>query len=756
MRDQFSFTSTSGKILAFGIVGLMASTALAATSAKTGWSVNRVSSAAAGSYCTMAQKYADDTVMTIAKNPNGQFSVAFDMPSKIFDPSKGTQVTLRAGDQVVTSAARPQSENVIVVSVGSDPAFINALSAVGKLNVNVAGKNFDFAPAKMDTASDQLAKCVASINAPSPTVAAAAAPTAPEKQSAKTEMVSSPLKAEVSPNQPTQADNLAAENARLKQALQEARTRYQAPAAANVAATNELQEKLRANEVELAKLKEQLAAKTQAPAAPAAPPVDTKTVEQITNLQSENAKLKSQIDALSKERDALKTQSTSASAAASQATADTQKLASLEKQNQSLTAEISKLQSELEKKVQPASIISPEIAQEQTQKIAMLESENAQLKEKVNNAQAPAAPQDDGAVAQLRAQLAAAQDQKNLLQTQLETLQTQQEQSQIKSTGNNWDLEQATRRYQESQREIRRLGALIQQQKTACIGEKKEIESLLFDPAVADQAQVVKFTEMQDRIEMLEGQLRATGVEPAAGNISGVTQNNNALAQMSVTQDMPVPTGKMAGAVAPVTAQDLPPPSPAPIPAPMPKAQQALQPVAPKPSLAPLNPPATPAQAQAALKFQTQQDFTRLLKDAGVTTKDGVRPVQGANNPSYQAFRWRSNALQGSAEQRTLTTASEFQAGVEQYLDRARTRCKGEFAAVPSPTSSSGDSAQSSAYEIACVGGKSNSSASVLFSYGDGVMTTIAFEGNQDSMDQAIEARDRVAGQFGSLKTASR
>lgn len=725
MRERISAT---GKILVFGIVGLMASTALAATSAKTGWSINRVSSPTAGSYCTMAQKYADDTVITLAKNPNGQYSVAFDMPQKPFDASKGIPVSVRAGDKVVTSAARAQSENVLVVGLGSDTEFISAMESSGRLSLKVGEKNFDFEPAKVQTAAEQLSKCVASMNTPSAPSAPAAAP-APTAQ--KTQTVSSPIKAEVSQNQPSQADTLAAENARLKQALQEERARYQAPAEANTAAFSELQEKLRVNEAELQKLRaenQQLTAQTKAQPPQQSPQPSPAVNEKITSLQTENGTLKTQIDALTKERDGLKAQLTAAPKTSQTNPAEAQKLTELQKQNETLNAQIAQLQADLNKKVQPASIISPQVADEQVQKIKALESENTALKAQINDIQTAASSGNDQELKVLRTQIAAMESKNADLQAQIEETVKKQEQSQIASSGNNWDLEQATRRYQESQREIRRLGALIQEQKTACVQDKKNIESMLFDPAVAEKAQLVKFTEMEDRIAMLEGQLRATGIEPAAGNAS-------APVRAAASSDLPVPVGVKTDAqpVTPVSAQKMD---------------------APVPTI--MRPSATPQQAQAALKFQSQQDFARLLKDAGVATQDGVRPVQGANSAAYQAYRWKTNALQGSAEQRTLASVDEYKAGVEQYLDRARARCKGEFAAVPAPTSAAGGVTQSASYEIACVGGKANSSASVLFSYADGVMTTIAFEGKQDAMEQAIEARDRVAGQFGSLKTASR
>lgn len=133
-----------------------------------------------------------------------------------------------------------------------------------------------------------------------------------------------------------------------------------------------------------------------------------------------------------------------------------------------------------------------------------------------------------------------------------------------------------------------------------------------------------------------------------------------------------------------------------------------------------------------------------MLKGAGVIVRGALQTVPGSGAPTYRAYSWKTDSLYGSAEMNKVSDASQLDSVINQYLARAKKRCGGEFAAVPSPVKSS-HTDNIKAYEIACVGGSSSSSASVLFSYGDQIVTTIAHEGRAEAMDMAIDARDKVA-----------
>ena len=456
-------------------------------------------------------------------------------------------------------------------------------------------------------------------------------------------------------------------------------------------------------------------------------------------------------------------------------------------------------------------------------RLSELQAENATLKTKLADASdltpmpsaAPVAPlsateQDSlrGQLRDLRGQLEIVESENAGLKKQIETIQRDGETRQMKVAGGNWDLEQATRRYQESQREIRRLGALLEEDRAKCKQEKKDIEYMLFDPEVAKPAQISMLTNLEDqvaakdaKISELETALKSAKVQPAAGDASeeikfvakpahkasetSVPASVEAAAKAPAVQSEKLLTAEVKPMTSqPVSAQPVKAPLPAfgagaspvadavpvqaPVPAPAVVASAAPQPIvpaapaavpfplqpapvamapAPAPVAAPapiaLAPQPVPVAAPAeGTRFQTTQDFASILQEAGVTIRGAVQPVQKVSSATFKAYSWQTDSLYGSAEQRPMGSQTAFEPAVQQYIDRAKSRCKGDFAAVPAEIHGS---VPAEGYEIACVSGQSGSSASVLFTYKDGIMTTVAHEGRAEAMDIAMDARDRVA-----------
>ena len=67
----------------------------------------------------------------------------------------------------------------------------------------------------------------------------------------------------------------------------------------------------------------------------------------------------------------------------------------------------------------------------------------------------------------LQKNLALVQEEKIALQTEVETLRRQTEDKQVAAAGGDEKLEKAVRRYNEAEREIQRLGALLEQERKA-------------------------------------------------------------------------------------------------------------------------------------------------------------------------------------------------------------------------------------------------------------------------------------------------
>lgn len=64
----------------------------------------------------------------------------------------------------------------------------------------------------------------------------------------------------------------------------------------------------------------------------------------------------------------------------------------------------------------------------------------------------------------------------------------------------NWNLERATMRYNEAEREIKRLGQLLQQERAQCSMEKQDLEAQLFDPQVTSTQQLAKLGDLERKL----------------------------------------------------------------------------------------------------------------------------------------------------------------------------------------------------------------------------------------------------------------
>lgn len=811
--------ATTSLSLSFMTLVLLSGTAMAAVTdlqAQTGWAISRVASASKGSYCTMAQKYNDGTVMTLARNSEGEYSVAFDFQADKFSVGKAMPISLRAGGQPATTfEITPQSENAVIIGLGADQGFIDALKSSGKVTMDVQDQSYTFNTAKFADAESELGSCISSMksqlreakaaaSASEPAageaqqaeaqeksaISAATASTAPAAQAMATAAGKAALSAEDLAAAPVETSavstqmvgsDVAAENEQLKESLAEARRSYENKMSASSGpAIPELQEKIRVLDLENAKLKDQL--------------------DQASNKsggKQEVEKLKADLAAMQEQNKVL--QSTLAEAQTSKANAEqsAQTLTVSKKEVEALKAENQTLKNQLQ--MNPA----PDQVKTLQQQVRDLEVRNAELRD-LAEAQtqadvskgAAADTGDEGLRSQIRdlkAQISLIETENNTLKDQLSGLQKDAEGKQLKMAGGNWDLEQATRRYQESQREIRRLGALLEQDRIKCQEEKKEIEYMLFDPEVAKPAQIAMLGSLEDQIAAkdlkiaelekaignapspeqqqaakenadamaqvqaqvqaqekskfeleqkladrdqkiadLEAALKSAKVQPASGDARGPVQTAENLLNAEVKVATPSQAQQAPVAIVPaeISTQQAP-------------AQQTAAIEKMPLEASQLQPQDMPMQQQAASGFQSSQDFDNLLRGAGIALRNGVKSVNGAAQ-DYKAYSWQTESLYGSAEQRSMKNRQGFETAVEQYLNRAKSRCTGDFAAVKADVNLSSAEA-ADGYEIACVSGQSGSSASLLFTLKDGVMTTIAHEGRAEAMDIAMDTRDRIA-----------
>lgn len=176
-----------------------------------------------------------------------------------------------------------------------------------------------------------------------------------------------------------------------------------------------------------------------------------------------------------------------------------------------------------------------------------------------------------------------------------------------------------------------------------------------------------------------------------------------------------------------VASQPLPEPAPQPVQTPQIVKAREQEPM-----------PAAPAIVTETVPMPI--DIKAVVAGAGIAAASAVNPVAEMSSGAKQAYQWQAGKLFGSAE---VTKIADFERDVKDYLQKTEQRCSGDFAVVPSDTMQAG-SARIDSYEIACVGGQVNSSASLLFVSKDGAFAAIAHEATTENMADAMEARDRL------------
>lgn len=155
----------------------------------------------------------------------------------------------------------------------------------------------------------------------------------------------------------------------------------------------------------------------------------------------------------------------------------------------------------------------------------------------------------------------------------------------------------------------------------------------------------------------------------------------------------------------------------------------------------PVSPP--PQSAQSAAVYAPGYSVASLLDKAGVVPGAQVEMVKDATGPAKISYQWQAQGVFGSAVQQPLSDPAAFDQAVKSYLEETELRCPGSFAVTPDDTADA-EAGRVDTYEIACVGAKVNSSASLLFFSRNGTFTALAHEAPTTSLNAAMDVRDRL------------
>ncbi len=95
------------------------------------------------------------------------------------------------------------------------------------------------------------------------------------------------------------------------------------------------------------------------------------------------------------------------------------------------------------------------------------------------------------------------------LETELQKALREGEQERISLSSDNWNLEQATKRYNEAERQIDKLGRQLQRERGQCLQESQKLETMLFDPELTSTEQMARLTELERELERTKSKLAA-------------------------------------------------------------------------------------------------------------------------------------------------------------------------------------------------------------------------------------------------------
>lgn len=422
--------------------------------AQTLWSVNRVASITAGSYCTIAQKYDNDSVVTLARNLKGEYSLAFDFSAPLLASGKSQVLKLQVGaSKPENFSVKPQSQQVAVLPLGKDKAFIETLQKSMTLSITAGEKTYKYHTKKFKEGHDNLLNCVTALNVP----------TKPADVDKLAEGLGGPK------------GTTPISDKQIESATKEINA--EGLLAAKPMPSSQL---VAANKMESTEI---IADKVSAIEPAATVGSDANNIGVKSSAVNETVQ-KDQRDGVSLNSvssiKSANSESVSVSSKAEVAGIEAnKKLQDLRKENQELKEQL--IESSHKQQKLQASLLDD----------ADKEVTERDLKNKSQ-------------IRELNLQIAQLKAEKQTLEANFNNIQKDSEAKQLKQTGGNWDLEQATKRYQESQREIRRLGARIEEEQLKCVNEKKQVEAMLFDPEITQTAQISKLNGLKDQLQEKE------------------------------------------------------------------------------------------------------------------------------------------------------------------------------------------------------------------------------------------------------------
>ena len=116
-------------------------------------------------YCAMVGTYNNNVVAAFARNPQGLGSLALDFGDAMFTPGKSYDVSLTAeGMSSRSFKGRASTERSLVVQIGQDGSFYDALSKNGTLGVDMSSATLRLDLAKFSDSHKDLVACAGQLS----------------------------------------------------------------------------------------------------------------------------------------------------------------------------------------------------------------------------------------------------------------------------------------------------------------------------------------------------------------------------------------------------------------------------------------------------------------------------------------------------------------------------------------------------------------------------------------------------------------
>lgn len=158
----YSAVAMSGLLMGAGVVSSSASAGQFSLAAQTNWAVSKVDGANENArYCAMARRYSHNVVLSLAQNMNSETSLALDFLSNSFDVNEHYRVVVSPGaGEHQEFEVKPVSGQAIVLRLGDNSAFMDALMVSERLDVSVAEHEYRFEMTDLREGQASLNGCV--------------------------------------------------------------------------------------------------------------------------------------------------------------------------------------------------------------------------------------------------------------------------------------------------------------------------------------------------------------------------------------------------------------------------------------------------------------------------------------------------------------------------------------------------------------------------------------------------------------------